>query len=150
MQIRRAQSHDAAGIAAVQVRSWQAAFPGLVPQHHLDALDPVREALLWTGRLTGPRQADAGVLVAETADGIVAFASYAPAAHTGIAEIGRLHSLPEVWGTGVGTRLLTAVIQELTATGPPGRSCGCWRAINGPAASTSPPAGAPTARSRWR
>ncbi|AVZ76259.1 hypothetical protein SLUN_32700 [Streptomyces lunaelactis] len=117
MQIRRALTPDAAGIAAVHVRSWQAAFPGLVPQRHLDALDPAREALAWAGRLTEPRRPAAGVLVAETDEGIVAFAGYAPGRTAGTAEIGALYSLPEVWGTGVGRRLLAAVVQELTAAG---------------------------------
>lgn len=117
MQIRRAQSHDAAGIAAVHVQSWQAAFPGLVPQHHLDALDPGQKALAWAGRLTEPRRPAAGVLVAETGEGIVAFAGYGPTGHAGIVEIGTFYSLPEVWGTGVGTRLLAAVLKELTAAG---------------------------------
>lgn len=117
MQIRRAQTHDAAGIASVHVRSWQAAFTGLVPQEHLDALAPAREALVWTGRLTEPRRPDAGVLVAETEQGIVAFAGYAPARAEGTAEIGTLYALPELWGTGVGRRLLAAVVDQLTKAG---------------------------------
>ena len=117
MQIRRAQTHDAAGIAAVHVRSRQAAFSGLVPREHLDALDPAREALTWTGRLTGPRGPAVGVLVAETDEGIVAFAGFAPARAPGTAEIGTLYALPEVWGTGVGRRLLAAVVRELTDAG---------------------------------
>lgn len=117
MQIRRAQTHDAAGIAAVHVRSWQAAFAGLVPQEHLDALDPAREALVWTGRLTGPRGPAVGVLVAETGEGIVAFSGFAPARAPGVAEIGTLYALPEVWGTGVGRRLLDTVVRELTDAG---------------------------------
>lgn len=117
MQIRRAQTHDAPGIAAVHVRSWQAAFSGVVPQEHLDSLDPAREALTWTGRLTRPRRPAAGVLVAETLEGIVAFASYAPGRTAGTAEIGMLYALPEVWGTGVGSSLLAAVVDELTEAG---------------------------------
>ncbi|MGW3623468.1 hypothetical protein [Streptomyces sp. NPDC000880] len=54
MQIRRAQTHDAAGIAAVHVRSGQAAFSGLVPLEHLDALGRARsEVVAAAGYRTG-------------------------------------------------------------------------------------------------
>ncbi|WP_405997667.1 GNAT family N-acetyltransferase [Streptomyces sp. NBC_00829] len=117
MQIRRAQTRDAPGIAAVHGRSRHAAFSGLVPQDQLVALDPAREALAWTGRLTEPRRPAAGALVAESDEGIVAFAGYGPGRTAGSAEIGMFYALPEVWGTGVGRALLAAVVQELTRAG---------------------------------
>ena len=39
MRIRRAGPDDASSIAAVYVRSWKGAYPGLIPQSYLDALD---------------------------------------------------------------------------------------------------------------
>ena len=37
--IRKAQSNDAVGITTVKVRSWQAAYKGIVHQAYLDAMD---------------------------------------------------------------------------------------------------------------
>ncbi|KUL30107.1 GNAT family N-acetyltransferase [Streptomyces regalis] len=91
MRIRQARPDDASAVAGVHVCSWQAAFAGLVPQPYLDAMDPVR------------------VLVAETEVGIVGFTSFGPSQESpGIAEIGTLYAVPEVWSTGVGKQLMSA------------------------------------------
>ncbi len=49
--VRRAKASDAAAIAALQVRSWQAAYRGIVPDAFLDDLteDAWRER--WTDQL---------------------------------------------------------------------------------------------------
>jgi hypothetical protein len=40
LRIRPAVPDDAAAIAVVRVRSWQAAYAGLVPSGVLDSMDP--------------------------------------------------------------------------------------------------------------
>ncbi|MEU6929538.1 hypothetical protein AB0A05_10295 [Streptomyces sp. NPDC046374] len=39
MPIREAAPSDAAAVAAVHIRSWRAAYRGLVPDAYLDSLD---------------------------------------------------------------------------------------------------------------
>jgi GNAT superfamily N-acetyltransferase len=63
--VRRANPEDAAGIAAVQVRSWQATYQELVPQDFLAVI----------------------------------------------------YLLPEVWGMGLGQRLMAVALDSLTAAG---------------------------------
>jgi hypothetical protein len=53
------------------------AFAGVVPQHYLDAMDPIREEADWRTRIAQAQWPSSGVLVAETGTGIVGFASFA-------------------------------------------------------------------------
>ena len=47
MEIRAARMQDVPQIAVVHVRSWQAAYRGLLPQAYLDALDPAQRISRW-------------------------------------------------------------------------------------------------------
>src|SRR4051812_7138896 len=82
MQTRQAWPDDASAVAGVYVRSWQAAFAGLVTRHYLDALDPSREESEWKTRIAETRWPLSGVLVAETEAGIVGFAGFSPSQET--------------------------------------------------------------------
>lgn len=114
MQIRQAWPDDASAVAGVYVRSWQAAFAGLVPQHYLDAMEPSREESAWKTRIAEARWPSSGVLVAETEAGIVGFAGFGPSQQTpAVAEIGTLYAVPEAWGTGIGKQLMLATLTAL-------------------------------------
>ncbi|MGW8697843.1 N-acetyltransferase family protein [Streptomyces eurythermus] len=114
MRIRQAGPDDASAVARVHVRSWQAAFAGLVPQHYLDAMDPSHEESRWKSRIAGTRWPSSGVLVAESEAGIVGFASFGPSEESSaIAEIGTLYAMPEVWGAGIGKQLMAAALTTL-------------------------------------
>ncbi|MFE7546875.1 GNAT family N-acetyltransferase [Streptomyces gardneri] len=70
--IREATPEDAAALAGVHVRSWQAAYRDLLPGPYLDSLDPEERAALWRDRLTATDRPT--VLLATEADGrVVAF-----------------------------------------------------------------------------
>ncbi|MFC8506581.1 GNAT family N-acetyltransferase [Streptomyces sp. NPDC057411] len=119
MQIREAGPSDAAAVAAVHVRSWQAAYRGLVPDAYLDSLDVGARAEVWRDRLAAP---DApSVLVAEE-DAVVAFACFRPSPDgerdpAVTAELSALYAVPEVWGRGVGRELLGATVGSMAAAG---------------------------------
>lgn len=114
MQIRQAGLDDASAVAGVYVRSWQVAFAGLVPQRYLDAMDASRDEPGWKSRIAETRWPSSGVLVTESETGIVGFASFGPSEEApGIAEIGTLYTLPEVWGTGIGKQLMLATLATL-------------------------------------
>lgn len=119
MRTRQAHPDDASAVAAVCVRSWRAAFAGLVPQGYLDAMDLGREEAGWKARITSARWPSSGVLVAETGRGIVGCAGFGPAegSPAGVAEIGTLYALPEAWGTGAGKQLMRAALETLEEAG---------------------------------
>jgi ribosomal protein S18 acetylase RimI-like enzyme len=118
MMVRRASLEDAAGIAAVQVRTWHAAYAGLLPQEHLGQRTVAKRTAQWNERLGSGNE---DVFVACDPRGmIVAFA-------TGLAssepvegfdgEIGAIYVLPVAQGQGLGKRLLSAVGMALRAKG---------------------------------
>lgn len=62
--VRPARITDADGIAEVHVRSWQAAYRGLMPQEVLDGLSVAQRAEGWR-RILGDPESDSRTLVAE-------------------------------------------------------------------------------------
>jgi GNAT superfamily N-acetyltransferase len=116
--IRAATVLDAARIAEVHVRSWQAAYRGHMPQDYLDGLDPVDRLPRWRQRLSDPDPAGNEVLVADRPDGVCGFSSFGPTrdedAEPGqVAEVRAIYLMPGVTGTGVGRLLMTASVERL-------------------------------------
>lgn len=123
MTIRSGVVEDAAAIADVHIRSWRAAYRGIVPDDALASLNDERLTRIWADRLigefTGP---GAGVLVAEREGAVVAFAGFAPVddpeapegTERRVVDLGTFYSVPEVWGSGVNRGLAEAVHSAMT------------------------------------
>ena len=118
--IRTATVDDAAGIARVRVRGWQTGYRGIVPQDVLDAMsievntERIRswdwdsksakswvclrdgEAVGWTSVFWPCRDVD----LAESAG-----------------EIAACYAIPEVWGQGVGHRMMDVASEWMRARG---------------------------------
>ena len=119
MEIRRALADDALGVASVHVRSWQAAYRGLLPDAYLDQLDVEARRERWIqtiGETDWPRS---GTLVATEANAnVVGFAHIGPARDDDldpavIGELAAIYASPDVWGSGVGRRLMAAAVNVL-------------------------------------
>jgi GNAT superfamily N-acetyltransferase len=129
LHVREATPNDARGIARVHVDSWRAAYQGLIAQQVLDDLRVDQRAARWSrwiasSRAGGPTDGDSGIthrlLVAETDDRIVGWASFGAGRDEGMADLGELAGLyahPDYWSRRVGHALLTRVEQELLAAG---------------------------------
>lgn len=130
MRVRRAEAGDAEAIAAVHVRSWKAAFPGLIPKDYLDALRPEDRLPMWHEVLAATVWPRFGTFVAVGGDrgDVVGFANIgpsrdddagpAPRGYPG--EVGEVYTIyldPPVWGTGAGSALLDAAVAEMRAAG---------------------------------
>jgi GNAT superfamily N-acetyltransferase len=86
------------------VRSWQAAYAGLIPADFLARLSASSRAAAWARRIGDGGQ----VLVAEE-DGVIAgFAAY------GDGQLYALYLLPEFWGRGLGRLLHDRVVEEMS------------------------------------
>ncbi|EOD66198.1 GCN5-related N-acetyltransferase [Amycolatopsis vancoresmycina DSM 44592] len=96
---------DAAAIGEVHVRSWQAAYAGLIPADFLARLSASSRAAGWARRIgDGSGQ----VLVVED-DGVIAgFAAFGPS------QLFALYVLPEFWGRGLGRALHDRVVAEMS------------------------------------
>ncbi|WP_017572695.1 GNAT family N-acetyltransferase [Nocardiopsis halotolerans] len=127
MLIREAVPGDGPGVAGVQVRSWRAAYRGLVPQDYLDAMDTERRVARWSEWIAGAVRPGAGMLVADGPGGVVAFAAFAAFAPEDgegaggavgeASELEAFYSVPEVWGSGVNRRLIADVHGAITGAG---------------------------------
>lgn len=103
----------------MRVRSWRAAFAGLLPESYLDALDASSEEPGWKALIAEARWPSSGVLVAESDAGIVGFTGFGPSPEApSVAEIGTLYTLPEVWSTGIGRQLMHGVLATLDRAAP--------------------------------
>jgi GNAT superfamily N-acetyltransferase len=119
MSVRRAEAEDAMGIAIVHVRSWQAAYRGLVPQEYLDSLDVEQRYPVWeriAGQAQWPR---AGTFVTEHGGAVVGFASVCPsrdddAEPASAGELAAIYLLPGSWGKGLGRGLMASALSALS------------------------------------
>jgi GNAT superfamily N-acetyltransferase len=118
MEIRPAAPDDALAIARVHVRSWQAAYRGLLPDSYLDSLRPADRAARYDFTQFG--SAMPHTLVAVEASEILGFATTMPSRDPTLADYGELAALyvaPERWRQGLGARLAAAACQHLLQLG---------------------------------
>jgi GNAT superfamily N-acetyltransferase len=120
--VRAAGLEDVEMIAAVHVRSWQAAYRDLLPQEYLNRLHPADRHARWRRTLDAAGRGTGGVIVAVN-DGLVCGATwFGPTRDTDtdpeqIGELIGLYLLPEAWGKGLGRKLMVAAVEHLTAAG---------------------------------
>jgi ribosomal protein S18 acetylase RimI-like enzyme len=116
--IRELRIDDAERIAPVHVRSWQAAYPGLIDQAVLDGLEVAQRVELWIDRLSGP--IDGARLVVERGGEVVGFlvAARRSPETEGAAEVFSIYLDPSVWRGGIGSALLDAGVATLREGGP--------------------------------
>ncbi|HEX2298561.1 MAG TPA: GNAT family N-acetyltransferase [Pseudonocardiaceae bacterium] len=133
--VRAATGSDAAGIAEVHVRSWQAAYAGQLPDELLRALSVGDRQRTWEQRLSElteihPAQAhsqqNGRTLVIEVEGAVGGFASVGPCRDDGAdertGELWALYLHPRYWNRGLGRRLHDEAITVLSGQG-------CHRAV---------------------
>lgn len=115
--VRDARHGEGSAIARCKLRSWQAAYRGLLPDTFLDelALEPAPEAYEQGVAAGRP------VLVAATAQDVVGVAAVGPARGDDLpsrhGELFMLYVDPAHWATGVGHRLHEAALERLRSYG---------------------------------
>ncbi|UWZ86350.1 GNAT family N-acetyltransferase [Occallatibacter riparius] len=116
MLIRPAVPQDALAVARVHVRSWQAAYRGLLPAEYLDSLRPEDRAARYDFSHTAPLRPR--TIVAEIQQGICGFATTMPSQDLpDRGELCALYLAPEFWGRGVGLALIEAARAHLLEQG---------------------------------
>jgi GNAT superfamily N-acetyltransferase len=114
VQVRIATAEDAAGIAAVQERGWQAAYRHVFPAEELDRGGFIH-ADRWSERITHP-PAGWSTFVAEHEGEIVGFTSVGPSRdEAGIGELYAIYIDPAHWSRGTGRALIEQAEQQLRA-----------------------------------
>lgn len=114
--IRDAEASDAEGMARVEVETWQATYPGMLPAMHLAAMNVPRARARWLRTLgLDPRRF---ALVAELEGEIVAFASgsLAGGQPDRMARLDMLYVLPGFQRIGLGRALTHALATRISAS----------------------------------
>src|ERR1051326_1618672 len=125
--VRPATADDAHAIGTVHVRTWQAAYDGLMPAEALASLDVDARAAFWGGGLQ--RLSLPPALLVAGADGeVVGFASIGrygavdgvdSAEDPPAGQVYAIYVLPGHWSTGAGHALMQASVEHLSAQGFP-------------------------------
>jgi len=110
MIIRDAELRDARGIAEVHVRSWQAAYAGIVPDEDLAQLSVDEREQFWAQILSKGVRA---TFVLVNLDLVVGWSGFGPARDEDcdsilVAELYGIYLLPEYWSMGYGKQLYRA------------------------------------------
>lgn len=122
MSVRHGVPGDAVALAAVHVRTWQAAYAGLIPQDYLDSLDPAQREPGWRQWLDRVRPPAAILVWAEPAAAPAGFVTVLPSRDPGVdasvtGEIAAMYLLPGHQGAGAGRELMAAAVDHLAAAG---------------------------------
>lgn len=117
--VRNALATDALGIADVHVRSFQAAYRGLMPQDALDSLDVAARDRIWARRIAEADGEDRRIAVAEVEDRVVAFVYFGPApdeegSSDRSGHVFSVHADPGFTGRGIGAALMAHVVMEMS------------------------------------
>ena len=114
--IRLATDADVDAIAALHVKSWQAAYRVAFPNEYLDTLDVPKRARMWRRILA---EGKASLAVQELEGHIAGFLCVGPSrdadAAAGTGEISALHVDPEAWRGGHGRSLMDWALGQARA-----------------------------------
>lgn len=117
-RIDTATPDDCRAIAEVHVRSWQHAYPDLLPAAYLDALSVERREAVWRASLA---KGEPQILLARNDAGVCGFIAFGGSRDADIAsdcaEVWALYLAPDVWSQGIGRALWLAAWQRLVAQG---------------------------------
>ena len=118
LSLRLAEPKDADDVAGVHVRSWQAAYRGLLPDEYLDGLRPEDRAAKYTFGAPDVRM-PATVVAVEDGEirGFVTTGPCRDADEPGTGEVLALYVDPPAWGSGVGARLVAEARARLRQRG---------------------------------
>jgi ribosomal protein S18 acetylase RimI-like enzyme len=115
MQLSLAVNDDALGIAETHVRTWQAAYQGIVPAEYLDSLSVVTREAAWRESII---RGTPEILVAREQAAVSGFVAYGACRDEGVStsqgEIWAIYVTPSLWSRGIGRRLWLAARERLT------------------------------------
>jgi len=123
VSIRPAQQRDAAAIALIHVRTWQAAYRGQLPDGFLKSLDTEIEqrTARWERSIANAASRGQVQLVVEDGDRVVGFVTFGPSeddpAEPHVGEVYAIYVDPGHWDRGYGRDLFAAAVRGLTVAG---------------------------------
>lgn len=115
--LRLAESRDALSVARVHVRSWQAAYRGLLPEEYLTEMRAEERAKKYDLGNRDPFKPQ--TIVAVERDVVCGFATIsAPCGESSsVGDLCALYVDPEYWGGGIGRALIAAARERMFVAG---------------------------------
>lgn len=118
MQIRQAETKDAAGIAKVHVDSWRTTYKNILPAEFLENLSYEQRTILWDSNISDQTNY---VVVAENAEGtIIGFGTAAKRKTNtvdGAADLTSIYLLEDYQSQGIGKMLLAELFLHFKRLG---------------------------------
>ncbi|HEV2678261.1 MAG TPA: GNAT family N-acetyltransferase [Aliidongia sp.] len=118
LSIRSARASDVQSIAQIDVETWRATYPGMLPDDLLTALDPGQRARQWSRFIT--HRPDDAMLAFDERERVLGFGSCGIQRETTLPYAGEIFTLyvgPDFQGQGVGRQLLLALFQRMIRGG---------------------------------
>ena len=117
--IRDAAPTDASTLAAIRIRSWRAAYAGLVPAQILERMSLERNMAFFAARVETPDGHETLIIEDETQTprGYALTGPCADADGKGLGEVQAIYLDPDARGQGLGAALLSAAINRLGNAG---------------------------------
>ena len=114
VQIRRAKIGDEKTLARIQTESWRAAFAGIVPAELLAQCTSLERAGKMYARLLSERRGNGYILELDGKAHCIAWWDTAKSEDMpGAAELRCIHSLPDNWRRGYGSRMMERVFADV-------------------------------------
>ncbi len=120
MKTRLAMPEDGERVGMIHVRAWQESYKGIVPQAHLDSLDPVERGRVTTERLRDPDNIGTYHVALDDNGVITGFGVCGKQRDDSLGAQGEIFSiylLDAYKGMGYGRALMVAMMQDLLARG---------------------------------
>ena len=116
--IRKVQQGDANALAYIQTESWKAAFTGILDAETLAKCTNIDWATAMYQRLLDEDKGNGYILSVDGKPHCIAYWDAARDAElAGKAELICIHSLPENWHRGYGSRMMDRVLQDIREAG---------------------------------
>jgi GNAT superfamily N-acetyltransferase len=121
LRIRRASAADTHAIADIGVRSWQAAYRGILPADFLAGLLVAPREVAWRSLLESNEDGEAPAWVVQVDGRAAGFVASGPPRDADVplpaAEVYAIYVLPEAWRRGAGRILMTTAQDHWRALG---------------------------------
>lgn len=118
VHIRKVKQGDADTLAYIQTESWKAAFKGIVDDKMLEKCTNIDKARLMYQRLLDDNKGNGYILTVDNKPHCIAYWDKARDFELALkAELICIHSLPNNWHKGFGSKMMDMVLEDIKSSG---------------------------------
>ena len=118
VDIRKVKQGDADTLAYIQTESWKAAFKGIIDDEMLEKCTDILKARLMYQRLLDDNKGNGYILTVDDKPHCIAYWDKARDSDLiGKAELICIHSLPDNWHKGFGSKMMDMILEDIKKSG---------------------------------